>query len=120
MTLQLEHGSCAIVQRTEIEEVCNSSPTAKISVSQQVSHPSGFNIVRISSSSTDPDGDSLSYRWEIDGVNKGTSSGVNMQTIDAQTISVKLTVTDNGPYSLKHTTTSSVYIRPWKNSGSNY
>ena len=112
-------GSDTVVMT--INAVANRGPIVTINTASQT--VSGGQAVTLSVSASDPEADTLSYAWTLDGV--GTLSATNVQnptwtapagTSVTQTATLRLTVTDN--YSPPASTTASVtftvavYVRP--------
>ncbi len=88
-----------------IQDVPNQAPTAAFTYSR--------NYLQVSlnaSSSSDPDGDNLTYAWTFGDGNTGSGVSVNHTYAVTGTYPIKLTVTDDGSPPLSHNKTVSLWM----------
>ena len=82
-----ENVQCAIESR-------NCAPTARISGAGLAGGDEGETLSFSALTSSDPDGDALSYQWEVDGAGAGTGSTLGYTFADDGSYSVRLIVSD--------------------------
>ena len=86
----------------------NAAPTARITSTQALSGPAPWQVDFSGATSTDPDGDALTYVWDLDGNGSFETSGVSpSKTYALGTYTVSLKVDDGHG----HTHTTSVQVQ---------